>query len=261
MTDRRENEAFIAEREALLGSLSVGAQGWDVSEVRIFMESHVWAVWDFMSLVKALQRELTCVQVPWRPVGDAQVRRFINEIVWGEESDVDRNGQPTSHFEMYLKAMEGVGASPAAIKDFLDELTHIQRVNTLVKKYAPSTAVANFVKHTFEVIDSGKLHVIAAVFTYGREDLIPDMFTSLVKDLSNKQDVVLDDLIFYLERHIEVDGDEHGPIALQLVEATIGNDPVKRAEAMDAAITALRLRKEMWKDIQNRIKEQQLSLA
>lgn len=246
------NEVFVAEREALITSLKVG-ENWSVAEVRTFMESHVWAVWDFMSLVKALQKELTCVSVPWRPVGDPQVRRFINEIVWGEESDVDRDGNPTSHFEMYLKAMDGIGASSKAITSFLDELTHIERVNTLVTKYAPSRAVANFVKHTFEVIASGKLHVIAAVFTYGREDLIPDMFTSLVKDLSRHTDAQFEDLIYYLERHIEVDGDEHGPIALKLVEATIGGDPAKREEAKAAAVEALRLRKEMWKDIQQRI--------
>lgn len=258
--EARDNHIFIEERASLIGSLTVG-EGWGVSEVRTFMESHVWAVWDFMSLVKALQRELTCTDVPWKPTGDAQVRRFINEIVWGEESDLDRNGIPASHFEMYLKAMDGVGASTKEIREFLTNLKGVDEVDELVMKYAPSQAVANFVVHTFDVIRSGKFHLIAAVFTYGREDLIPDMFAHLVKDLSSSSDIQLDDLIYYLERHIEVDGDEHGPIALRLVASTIGDNEEKREEALQAAITALRLRKAMWQDIQGRINGQKITLV
>lgn len=241
-----------AERSALLRSLSFSPE-WGIDGVRTFMESHVWAVWDFMSLVKGLQRELTCVELPWLPVGDPAVRRFINEIVWGEESDVDRHGRPMSHFEMYLEAMTNVGADTVPIRSFLKELAAGVSVAEALPKYTPSKATADFVGFTFRILEENAIHKTAAVFTFGREDLIPDMFTALVNDLGNGADFDTADLMYYLERHIEVDGDEHGPIALKLVDAAISGDLDKAQEACAAALEALRYRRLLWEDLTNRI--------
>ncbi|NBP59428.1 DUF3050 domain-containing protein, partial [bacterium] len=70
-------------KHSLYGSLN------GLDDLRAFSQVHVFAVWDFMSLLKSLQRQLTGIDIPWTPVGSASTRYLINEIVTGEESDVD----------------------------------------------------------------------------------------------------------------------------------------------------------------------------
>jgi hypothetical protein len=152
-----------------------------IEDLRIFMEAHVFAVWDFMSLLKALQRGLTCVDVPWVPSRFPASRRLVNEIVLGEESDT-YEGVGTSHFELYCRAMQECGASLDAINRLLLELScGTGWEQALLKSDGPASA-QTFVRNTFEYIEEGKLHVIAAAFTFGREDLIPDMFRGFIRD-------------------------------------------------------------------------------
>ena len=93
-----------------------------LEDVQTFMSLHVFAVWDFMSLLKAIQINLTCVSIPWMPVKNAELARFINEIVVAEESDHDAHGVVKSHYEMYLDAMAEVNADPSKMNNFLETL-------------------------------------------------------------------------------------------------------------------------------------------
>ena len=219
-----------------------------IEDIRFFMEKHVFAVWDFMSLVKKLQVDLTCTTLPWTPPKHPTAARLINEIVAGEETDINKDGVVMSHFEMYLEAMEEAGADTRNISSFIQH-PHDSIVDGRVRTSSElPDYIKDFLNFTFTTIAENKTHVIAAVFTFGREDLIPDMFIEMVKNLRN-EGVALHHLIYYLDRHIEVDGDEHGPMALQMMEALCQDDPQKLEEATVAAKKALQMRIQLWDGI------------
>jgi len=226
----------------------------NVEDLHVFMEAHVFAVWDFMSLLKALQRSLTCVEIPWVPTRFPASRRLINEIVLGEESDL-YGTRPMSHFELYLHAMREAGASTHAIDALLRRIEAGDAWPTaLALSGAPATA-QKFVWSTFALIETGKLHAIAAAFTFGREDLIPEMFRGFIRDQDAQLQGKLSTLRWYLDRHIEVDGEDHGPMALLMIAELCGNDPTKWEEASEAAETALRARIALWDGIALRLIE------
>ncbi|PXF64247.1 DUF3050 domain-containing protein [Kangiella spongicola] len=222
-----------------------------VTSVRTFMEYHIYAVWDFMSLLKSLQQHLTCVDVPWiESKQDPEVVRFINEIVIGEESDLDPEGNAVSHYSLYLKAMEEVGADTSRIKQFIE---------TQDLSLIPDGA-RQFVEYNLEIAKNGSDVEVASAFLYGREKLIPDMFTA-IKDVMSSEKVDCPTLIYYLERHIELDGDEHGPLAEKCLQALCGDDAAKWQSAEDIAVESLKLRSRLWDAVLAAINEKREKAA
>ncbi len=196
------------------------------------------------------------MQVPWRPSLLPESRRLVNEIVLGEESDVFE-GRSISHFELYCLAMERCGASTAAIRGVLEALEAGRGVaSVLAESESPAKA---FVRDTFKVLGQGRLHATAAAFTFGREDLIPAMFTGFVRSLDRDLGGRLGTFLWYLERHIELDGDEHGPMALQMVAELCGDDARKWREAEEAAVYALESRLRLWDGILEQVRQAHLS--
>ena len=224
----------------------------DLQDIRTFMESHVFAVWDFMSLLKSLQNHLTCTSVPWVPSRNAVLSRFINEIVHGEESDLNEKGEPKSHFEMYLDAMEQVGANTRPIHTFIASLTSGISVQDAIETLDIASGVKNFVKYTFEVNATWKPHIIAYAFTFGRENVRPDMFIEILRG-ADGDSTQYDKLVYYLERHIELDGDEHGPLSLKMISELCGDDSQKWEEATETAIKSLDMRMALWDAISNQM--------
>ncbi len=229
-----------------------------VDDLNLFMESHVFAVWDFMSLLKALQIELTCVKIPWTPSGTPAVRRLVNEIVLAEETDVDMQGNPASHFELYLQAMQSTKADTLPIEQFINSLKAGNSLDNSYDRLEIDKDVRAFMECTFSVVHSGEPHKVAAAFTFGREDLIPDMFTSLIKDLDRKVATDLSVFIYYLERHIELDGDEHGPMAMHMVSELCGTDWQKWEDCVHIARRALQARLILWDSIYQKIQRRQM---
>lgn len=223
----------------------------NLSAIQTFMECHIFAVWDFMSLLKALQNKVTCTNVPWRPSKySADVVRMINEIVLGEESDVDQNGKPSSHFHLYIRAMEEVGANTDAIFHFLE---------TLNTSSLPLEVKA-FVEHNLDTAQNGRVEEIAASFFHGREKLLPDVFQAILNTL-DKSGIHCPTLKYYFERHIEVDGESHGPLAEKCLQEICSGDEAKNLRANYAGIQALRYRERLWDATLETIRGQKMRLV
>lgn len=223
-----------------------------VEDIRVFAGQHAFAVWDFMSLLKALQIELTCTRSPWTPSGNGKIVRFINEIVWAEESDVLDDGTVMSHYEMYIDAMKDLGADTRQIEYFVARVADGDSPGEALEHVEIHEYTKKFVKTTFDIIARNKAHEIAAAFTFGREDLIPDMFIQILRK-ANKDGLNTAKFTYYLERHIELDGDEHGPLALKMINELCGDDILKWQEVETTAIKCLEARYELWAAAQNMI--------
>ena len=222
--------------------------------LRVFMESHVFAVWDFMTLLKTLQCSLTGVGLPWLPPQDILSARLVNEIVLAEETDEVAPGHYLSHFHLYLKAMEEVGANTQLICDFID---------TLKKGRSPQEALAliplpestkSFVFHTLTAAQ-GLTHEVAAVFLFGREDVIPKMFKKIILEVGDSEGLSCDAFLLYLERHAELDEEKHAPMGQKLLKNLCGNDSLKWHQAFLAAKEALQVRKSLWDGITQSIEK------
>jgi Protein of unknown function (DUF3050) len=224
-----------------------------VAALRCFMEHHVFAVWDFMSLLKALQRRYTCVYVPWTPAANATIARFINEIVIGEETDEDGQGGFASHFELYRRAMTQFGADTQPI-DVLNNAIHIggSLADALSDERIPPAA-RRFVRHTFDVIESSDPVAILSAFTFGREDLLPAVFQRIVDELNVESSGGLAQFQYYLQRHIGLDGDEHGPMAQKLIALVCEVDEAKWKVAEETAVRSLEERLAFWDGISEAI--------
>lgn len=208
----------------------------NLESIRHFMSYHVFAVWDFMSLLKSLQRHITCVSLPWKPSPyPTEMVRLINQIVVGEESDVTGEGEAVSHFELYLRAMNEVGASTVRIETFLRNYD----LNLIPE------GVRDFVKFNLNLAENGHVVEVAANFFYGREKLIPEMFQKIV-DTLKRESVSAPTFLYYLERHIEVDSGEHGPLALKCLEYLTADSDDLKNRALKSGLKALEMRQSLW---------------
>jgi len=225
-----------------------------IEDLQIFTSNHIFAVWDFMSLLKALQNNLTCTKVPWVPNKNSETAYLINEIVLAEETDISQDGKRKSHYELYVDAMIDIGVKVENIEKNIMLLSSSDNIENSIEKLDVHPKIKEFLKFTFSIIDEGKPHKIAAIFTFGRENLIPNMFNEILHEFQNNfTEKDISKLIYYFERHIELDEDEHGPMALQMVNELAENDPLKWEEIRDISIVALEKRIGLWDAIYDNI--------
>lgn len=241
------NTAVIAELRQRLDSHPIYAAVQTLADLRVFMAHHVYSVWDFMSLIKYLQNAVAPARWPWTPGPDPAVQRFINELVLEEETDVAAPGQPgefASHFQLYLGAMREIGADADRPARFV-ELARSHGLDTALQSgLAPEPSLV-FMRMTFGFIASGKPHAVAAALALGREHVIPSMFRAFLARMAVDERQA-PTFHYYLKRHIHLDEDFHAPLSLRLLDGLCAGDPVKIAEAEEAALQAVEARIRFW---------------
>ena len=117
-----------------------------------------------------------------------------------------------------------------------------------------------FVRKTFEIIASGSVHQIAAAFTFGREDAIPGMFRMLVNSLARRRSDLLNQFVTYLDRHIGLDEDNHGPMAVVMLAELCGDEERRWEEAAEAAFSSLAARLTLWSAVSSEVSLQRLGV-
>lgn len=235
----------IRELRAGLEAHPVFAALKDRDHLRAFMQIHVFAVWDFMSLVKRLQNELTCTRIPWMPPANPEAARLINDIVLGEESDIGADGRPASHLDLYLGAMREVGADTRVFERFMEALREGEMLSQALADEEIPWFVREFVCRTLDTAMNGNRLQVMASFLYGRENVIPSMFQGLLDSWSLKPSDA-PQFVYYLERHIELDADSHGPAATRLIGVELERNPFGLEAARMAASEALHARHQLW---------------
>lgn len=204
--------------------------------VRLFMEHHVFAVWDFMTLLKALQQRMTGMSLPWRPAPHPpRIVRFINELVLEEESDLDIAGRPLSHYELYLEAMSEVGADTRPVRRFVEDLD-LQRL---------PPAVQAFVDFHLTLAGRGMDEEVAGALLFGRERVLPELFTAILAGLGERS-AQCPHFRYYLDRHVRREEHQHARRGRELLEYVVGDDPVRRQWCEDATLRSLELRQRLW---------------
>ena len=223
----------------------------NTSSIKIFMEHHVYAVWDFMSVLKSLQNQICPSQYPWKPNKYSKngISRLINEIVLAEESDEIANNKFMSHFDLYIQAMDEIGADTSKINKLINSGL---KADTNFSSIDIPKCSKDFISTTYKMLLMNRLHITAALFTYGRETTLPKMFTNILRVVKNVKNT--ENLSIYLNRHIDVDSSRHGPLSMKLYEISINDDSKKQHEALDAAIISIDSRRKLWTGILKAIK-------
>ena len=235
----------IDELRQLLASHKLFSNTLNVDQIRHFMESHIFSVWGFMSLLKALQSGITVNNIPWMPNQNTKngLTNFINEIVLCEESDDIDNIGYISHFEIYLLAMDKINADPSQINFLTKKLKSEKYNKKLIEELNIYDEVKEFIKFDLDVALSKNLPKIVGSFTLGREKVIPNMFSYIITCIEYSNSTK--NLLTYLKRHVNIDGDRHGPLSIKLLD-TICDTDEDYAIAYNSGITSLKLRLKVW---------------
>jgi hypothetical protein len=221
-----------------------------LEDLRRFTESHVFAVWDFMCLLKRLQQALTCVTVPWVPPLSARAARVVNQAVLHQESGIDPRGAPASHFQSYHRAMREIGADTSHIDAVI---TSVEQGSGFRAELTPEPA-RSFVASTFRLLERGKIHELAAALCFGREETVPAGLRAVIDLLDEPLPGSYPPADCYRDGLLSASEGEHTPLALSLMHELCGDDAEKWRDAAVAVDGAVAARLTLWDGIHTKIR-------
>jgi hypothetical protein len=218
----------------------------DIRAVRFLMQQHVFAVWDFVCLLKTLYSRVIGCDVPWFPSQDPDSARLLYELLIEEETD--RLPAPNSaghthqsHFCLYLAAMRECGADTQPIETCLERLKAGQSLDEALQHPGILSTTRAFVAQTFSTFQASTPALVAS-FVFGREAMIPAFFNPWLQQLIMHKVPHCGLLTYYLERHIALDSDAHFPKAANMLARLCGEDKLTWQQASQMAESALEAR-------------------
>ncbi|AHM61687.1 hypothetical protein D770_17175 [Flammeovirgaceae bacterium 311] len=217
-----------------------------LDDLREFMEHHIFAVWDNLSQLKALENAISSTNKFWIPSQDPVSNRIINEMLVEEESDSDGNGGYISHFELYRKAMQQAGAKTYMIDRFLVLMQEEKDLEKALEKIRMPESIKNYLRLNWEICNNSKPHELAAAYFLGREDVVSELLHRLDKYLLNFHQKDLALYRDYLMRHTKVNEKEQKQRLEAVMNELCGEDEQKWQEAEVAAKKALEARYTLW---------------
>ena len=141
------------------------------------------------------------------------------------------------------------GASTTRIDNLLAQINCNPNEQLTIAELDLPASVKVFVSSTFDIIQRNDTVELASAFLYGREDILPTLFTPIIRTISGDYSGRLDKFVYYLDRHIEVDQDEHQPAATRLLQSLCKNNAAKLERARNTASNALNNRIRLWDGI------------
>ena len=176
--------------------------------------------------------------------------------------------------------MDKAGANQKPILYFLNMLENgkswpkaLETLNPRKKKnlfsnqkkipYAPHQAL-EFTRSTLEICE-GPLNRRIAAFTLGRETVLPNLFQKTLQLLAtvhtqSESRCDLSMLKYYLDRHIELDGDSHGPMCAKLFDRYCLKDAATRSDTFYTLCEVLDQRIALWDAVESLMAENRARL-
>lgn len=243
--------SFMTERYfQMLESHKLYDRIFDDYSLRLFVEHHVVCVWSYNYLLRNIYQELVSMIQPLNSQAQKEALRIISEAILEEEVEEQTDGSLLSHLEIYLEAMQELGADVGPILSFFDmQESGASWQESLAASHFPAS-VAQYARSMGELFER-PLHERAAVLFYEGEPFIPDTFLNRLGQLGARHDV--NRLLDYFERHIEGLKRPGFSTSGRLVEIFCGDNPQLNDEAEKAAEQAMQIRIDLWNKLSDNL--------